>query len=127
MKIDSHQHFWQYNEVDYVWMGEVHNAIKKNFLPDDLQPLLKENNLDYTTDQVTVGAGGKHVIYNAMMATLNEGDEVILPCPYWVSYAEIIKLAEGVPVEVAKEALRLAAQKLPVKTKFVVARDFDNA
>ena len=46
MKIDSHQHFWQYNEVDYVWMGEVHNAIKKNFLPDDLQPLLKENNLD---------------------------------------------------------------------------------
>ena len=46
MKIDSHQHFWQYNEVDYVWMGEVHNAIKKNFLPNDLQPLLKENNLD---------------------------------------------------------------------------------
>ena len=46
MKIDSHQHFWQYNEVDYVWMGEVHNAIKKNFLPNDLHPLLKENNLD---------------------------------------------------------------------------------
>ena len=46
MKIDSHQHFWQYNEVDYVWMGELHNAIKKNFLTNDLQPLLKENNLD---------------------------------------------------------------------------------
>ena len=46
MKIDSHQHFWQYNEFDYVWMSEAHNVIKKNFLPDDLQPLLKENNLD---------------------------------------------------------------------------------
>ena len=43
----------------------------------------KENNLDYTTDQITVGAGGKHVIYNAMMATLNDGDEVIIPAPYW--------------------------------------------
>ena len=58
----------------------------------------KENNLDYTTDQVTVGAGGKHVIYNAMMATLNEGDEVIVPAPYWVSYPDIVLLAGGKPV-----------------------------
>ena len=58
----------------------------------------KENKLDYTTDQVTVGAGGKHVIYNAMMATLNEGDEVIVPAPYWVSYPDIILLAGGKPV-----------------------------
>ena len=50
MKIDSHQHFWQYNEFDYVWMSEAHNVIKKNFLPDDLQPLLKENNLDGSID-----------------------------------------------------------------------------
>ena len=58
----------------------------------------KENNLDYTTDQITVGAGGKHVIYNAMMATLNEGDEVIVPAPYWVSYPDMVLLAGGRPV-----------------------------
>ena len=58
----------------------------------------KENNLDYTTDQITVGAGGKHVIYNAMMATLNDGDEVIIPAPYWVSYPDIVLLASGKPV-----------------------------
>ena len=58
----------------------------------------KENNLNYTTDQITVGAGGKHVIYNAMMATLNEGDEVIVPAPYWVSYPDIVLLAGGKPV-----------------------------
>ena len=57
-----------------------------------------ENNLEYTADQVTVGAGGKHVIYNAMMATLNEGDEVIVPAPYWVSYPDIVLLAGGKPV-----------------------------
>ena len=58
----------------------------------------KENNLDYTADQITVGAGGKHVIYNAMMATLNEGDEVIVPAPYWVSYPDIVLLAGGKPI-----------------------------
>ena len=58
----------------------------------------KENNLDYTADQITVGAGGKHVIYNAMMATLNEGDEVLVPAPYWVSYPDIVLLAGGKPV-----------------------------
>ena len=58
----------------------------------------KENNLEYTTDQVTVGAGGKHVIYNAMMATLNEGDEVIVPAPYWVSYPDMVLLAGGTPI-----------------------------
>lgn len=58
----------------------------------------KENNLDYTSDQITVGAGGKHVIYNAMMATLNSGDEVIIPAPYWVSYPDIVLLAGGKPV-----------------------------
>jgi len=57
-----------------------------------------ENNLEYTTDQITVGAGGKHVIYNAMMATLNDGDEVIIPAPYWVSYPDIVLLAGGKPV-----------------------------
>ncbi len=58
----------------------------------------RENNLDYLTDQITVGTGGKQVIYNAMMATLNEGDEVIIPAPYWVSYPDIVLLAGGSPI-----------------------------
>jgi aspartate aminotransferase len=58
----------------------------------------RENNLIYQADQITVGAGGKHVIYNAMVATLNEGDEVIIPAPYWVSYPDIVLLAGGTPI-----------------------------
>ena len=58
----------------------------------------RENSLEYTIDQITVGAGGKHVIYNAMMATLNEGDEVIIPAPYWVSYPDMVLLAGGIPI-----------------------------
>ena len=58
----------------------------------------RENNLNYQIDQITVGAGGKHVIYNAMMATLNEGDEVVVPAPYWVSYPDMVLLAGGKPV-----------------------------
>ncbi|MBF0374500.1 MAG: pyridoxal phosphate-dependent aminotransferase, partial [Alphaproteobacteria bacterium] len=58
----------------------------------------RENGLKYTPDQVTVGTGGKQVIYNALMATLDKGDEVIIPAPYWVSYPDITLLAEGDPV-----------------------------
>jgi aspartate aminotransferase len=58
----------------------------------------RENNLDYQVDQITVGAGGKHVIYNAMVATLNEGEEVVIPAPYWVSYPDIVLLAGGTPL-----------------------------
>ena len=58
----------------------------------------RENNLSYKTDEITVGAGGKHVIYNLMMATLNKGDEVLIPAPYWVSYPDIVLLAGGKPV-----------------------------
>ena len=58
----------------------------------------RENNLEYKADEITVGAGGKQVIYNSMMATLNEGDEVIIPAPYWVSYPDIVLLAGGSPV-----------------------------
>lgn len=61
----------------------------------------RENNLNYTVDQVTVGCGGKQVIFNAFMASLNEGDEVIIPAPYWVSYPDMVVLAEGTPVFVA--------------------------
>jgi len=58
----------------------------------------RENDLEYTPEQITVGCGGKQVLYNAMMATLNPGDEVIIPAPYWVSYPDIVLLAGGTPV-----------------------------
>jgi aspartate aminotransferase len=58
----------------------------------------RENGLDYKPEQVTVASGGKQVIFNAMMATLEPGDEVIIPAPYWVSYPDIVLLAEGKPV-----------------------------
>ncbi len=60
----------------------------------------RENNLEYEIDQITVGAGGKHVIYNLMMATLNKGDEVLIPAPYWVSYPDIALLAGATPIAV---------------------------
>ena len=60
----------------------------------------RENGLDYTPAQVSVGTGGKQVLFNALMATLNPGDEVIIPAPYWVSYPDIVNLAGGVPVPV---------------------------
>ena len=57
-----------------------------------------DNNIDYSVDEIIVGVGGKHILYNAMMATLNPGDEVIVPAPFWVSYPDIILLAEGKPI-----------------------------
>ncbi|MCX5569692.1 pyridoxal phosphate-dependent aminotransferase [Kaistia nematophila] len=60
----------------------------------------RENNLTYAPNQITVGTGGKQVLYNALMATLNPGDEVIIPAPYWVSYPEIVALGGGTPVEI---------------------------
>ncbi|HVA35397.1 MAG TPA: pyridoxal phosphate-dependent aminotransferase [Stellaceae bacterium] len=60
----------------------------------------RENGLDYTQAQISVGAGGKQVLFNALMATVDEGDEVIVPAPYWVSYPDIVTLAGGTPVAV---------------------------
>jgi len=60
----------------------------------------RDNNLTYTLPQIVVSTGAKQSLANIAMVMLNEGDEVILPCPYWVSYSDIVKLAEGTPVEV---------------------------
>lgn len=60
--------------------------------------LKRDNDLDYSVNQISVGCGGKQNIYNALMATLNKGDEVIIPAPYWVSYPDITLLAEGTPI-----------------------------
>ena len=66
----------------------------------------RDNNLSYNLDEIMVGVGGKHIIYNAMMATLNLGDEVIIPAPFWVSYPDIVMLAEGKPIIVKCDALQ---------------------
>ncbi|MBX7147292.1 MAG: pyridoxal phosphate-dependent aminotransferase [Alphaproteobacteria bacterium] len=78
----------KYTAVDGT--TELKQAIIKKFK--------KENDLVYQLDQITVGSGGKQVIYNAMFATLNENDEVIIPTPYWVSYPDIVMLAGGTPI-----------------------------
>ena len=78
----------KYTAVDGI--PELKQAIVKKFK--------KENNLEYTTNQIFVAPGGKAIIYNAMMATLNQGDEVIIPAPYWVSYPDITQMSGGTPI-----------------------------
>ena len=93
----------------------------------------RENNLNYTTDQITVGAGGKHVIYNLMMATLNKGDEVIIPAPYWVSYPDIVLLAGANPIVIEcseDQGFKLSAKDLEAKitnnTKWLILNSPSN-
>jgi aspartate aminotransferase len=87
----------------------------------------RENGLDYKPSQVTVGTGGKQVLYNALMATLNPGDEVIIPAPYWVSYPDIVLLAGATPVTVKtrpEDGYKLTAAALEKaitpKTKWLI-------
>src|SRR5690606_35053572 len=62
------------------------------------QKFKRENGIDYGLDEISVGTGGKQVLFNALMATLNASDEVIIPAPFWVSYPEIVALAGATPV-----------------------------
>ena len=78
----------KYTAVDGI--AELKQAICKKFE--------RENGLSYKPSQVSVGTGGKQILYNALMATLNPGDEVIIPAPYWVSYPDMVLLAGGSPV-----------------------------
>jgi aspartate aminotransferase len=87
----------------------------------------RENGLSYTPAQVTVGTGGKQTLYNALMATLNPGDEVIIPAPYWVSYPDMVLLAGGTPVPVVagiETAFKLTPAQLEAaitpKTKWFI-------
>lgn len=113
----------KYTAVDGT--NELKDAIIKKFKRD--------NNLDYSRDQITVGTGGKQVLYNALMASVNPGDEVIIPAPYWVSYPDMTLLAEGtpVPVECTKEnAFKLQAADLEAaitpKTKWLILNSPSN-
>ena len=78
----------KYTDVDGI--PELKAAIAAKFK--------RENGLDYKASQISVGTGGKQVLYNALLCTLNPGDEVVIPAPYWVSYADIVLLGGGKPV-----------------------------
>src|SRR6202050_4628181 len=80
----------KYTAVDGI--AELKAAVARKFK--------RENQLDYKPSQIIVGTGGKQVLYNALIATINPGDEVIIPAPYWVSYPDMVLLAGGTPVEV---------------------------
>ena len=89
--------------------------------------LKRENGLDYKPSQVTVGSGGKHVLYNALLATVNPGDEVIIPAPYWVSYPDIVLLGGGTPVLIdtkMEDGFKLTPEALEAaitpKTKWLI-------
>lgn len=93
----------------------------------------RENNLDYKPSQTIVGTGGKHVIYNALLATMNPGDEVIVVAPYWVSYPDMVMLAGGEPVIVTtheENAFKLQPADLEAaitpKTKWIILNSPSN-
>jgi aspartate aminotransferase len=93
----------------------------------------RENGLDYKPSQISIGAGGKQVLYNALVATLDPGDEVIIPAPYWVSYPEMVLLAGGKPVAVtatAETGFKLKPEQLEAvitpKTKWLILNSPSN-
>ncbi len=107
----------KYTAVDGT--PELKKAIQAKFKRD--------NNLDYDMNQISVGTGGKQILYNALMATLNPEDEVLIPAPYWVSYPDMTLLAEGKPVIVEctqEDNFKLTAEALDAaitpKTKWLI-------
>ncbi|MFQ5766261.1 MAG: pyridoxal phosphate-dependent aminotransferase, partial [Rhodospirillales bacterium] len=106
-------------------MIELREAISAKFK--------RENGLDYGVNEIAVGCGGKQIIFNAMMATLDPGDEVIVPAPYWVSYPDIALLFEGVPVFVecpAEDGFKMTPEDLEAaitkKTKWLILNSPSN-
>ena len=113
----------KYTDVDGI--PELKAAIVAKFKRD--------NGLDYTAAQVSVGTGGKQVLYNALLATLNPGDEVVIPAPCWVSYADIVQLGGGKPVFVPtriEDGFRLKAEALDAaitpQTKWLILNSPSN-
>lgn len=93
----------------------------------------RENDLTYAPNQIIVGTGGKQVLYNALVATMNKGDEVIIPAPYWVSYPDMVAMADGTPVSVAcpqNNGFKLRPEDLEAaitpRTKWVVLNSPSN-
>ncbi len=105
--------------TDVAGIPELRQAVAKKFK--------RENNLDYTPQQCFVAPGGKAIIYNALLATLNPGDEVIVTAPYWVSYPDIVLLGGGTPVSIdtrMEDGFRMTPEQLDKaitpKTKWVI-------
>ena len=113
----------RYTTVDGI--AELKRAICDKFA--------RENGLDYTPDQISVSSGGKQILFNALLATVNPGDEVIIPAPYWVSYPDIVALAGGTPVIVlcpAEDGFRLTPEALRAaitpRTKWLILNSPSN-
>ena len=112
----------KYTQVDGI--PELKEAICRKFA--------RENNIQSTPDMISVGAGGKQVVFNTLMASLNPGDEVVVPVPYWVSFAGIVQLAEAVPVFLrpASPTLKFTPAELAAcitaKTKWLILNSPSN-
>jgi aspartate aminotransferase len=113
----------KYTAVDGI--PELKKAISEKFA--------RENGLAYALNEITVGAGGKHVLYNALLATLDPGDEVVIPSPYWVSYPDIVLLSGAEPVIVEttlKDGFKLTPEALEKaitpKTKWFIFNSTSN-
>jgi len=113
----------KYTTVDGT--PKLKNAIVEKFK--------RENKLSYELNEISVGAGGKQIIYNAMMVTVNQGDEVIIPAPYWVSYPDIVLLAGGNPIIIKcseNENFKITPEKLKnsitSKTKWLILNSPSN-
>ena len=111
--------------TDFDGMPELKKAVAAKFK--------RENGLDYKTSQITISTGGKQVLFNALCATLNAGDEVVIPTPFWVSYADIVLFAGGTPVLVestAEQGFRLQPEALDraitPKTKWLMLNSPSN-
>jgi len=129
------------NNVKNAAIEAIHNGETK-YTAVDGTPKLKEaiinkfkreNGLTFTKDQINVGAGGKQVIFNAILSTINPGDEVLIPAPYWVSYPDIVLLAGGVPKIVVcneKDKFKITPNKvkenLTDKTKWIILNSPSN-
>jgi aspartate aminotransferase len=122
--------------VDAIWAGQTkYTEIEgtKDLRNAIIAKFKRENNLDFEIDQIIASTGGKQVIYNTMMASLNPGDEVIIPAPYWVSYADIVALAEGTsvivpcPIELEfKITPELLEKHITSKTKWLMLNSPNN-
>ncbi len=133
-----------FDTIDYVKDAGIQAILqgKTKYTPADGLPEVKdaisrkfrrENGLDYGRENISVNCGGKHTIYNAFVATLNEGDEVIIPAPYWVSYPDMTLLAGGTPVIVEagiENGFKMSAAQLEAaitpSTKWVVINSPSN-
>ncbi len=116
--------------IDAIARGETKYTAPDG-IPELKQAIIKkfkrENNLSYDASQIIVSTGGKQVIYNALVATLNPGDEVLIPAPYWVSYPDMVALCGGTPVTVPttiKTGFRMQAADMEAaiteKTKWLI-------